>query len=355
MKILITGICGFVGSTLALALRDWRDNTEVCGIDNFSRAGSQSNLDRLRAAGIDARHGDIRVAADLAQFGEVDYLLDAAANPSVLAGVDGKTGPAELLDHNLVGTIPMLEFCRERGIPFTLLSTSRVYSIPAISAIPVLSRGKAFAPDLTTPIAGLTEHGLTEQFNTDPPVSLYGASKRCSEYLALEYAATFGFPVWINRCGVLAGAGQFGKPDQGIFSYWIHSWVQRRPLKYLGFSGSGHQVRDCLHPRDLVPLLWQQWEHGNAPGKPRLTNISGGMPSATSLAELSDWCATMDGPHSVLPDGALRPFDLPWIVLDATRAQNAWGWQPHTSKEAIFREILLHAKSRPDWLDLSGA
>ena len=36
--------------------------------------------------------------------------------------------------------------------------------------------------------------------------------------LILEYGECFGFPVWINRCGVLAGAGQFGKADQGIFS-----------------------------------------------------------------------------------------------------------------------------------------
>jgi CDP-paratose 2-epimerase len=58
----------------------------------------------------------------------------------------------------------------------------------------------------------------------------------------------------MNRCGVLAGAYQFGKADQGIFSYWIHSWARRRPLTYIGFDGMGHQVRDCLHPRDLVPL-----------------------------------------------------------------------------------------------------
>ena len=49
-----------------------------------------------------------------------------------------------------------------------------------------------------------------------------GASKLASEQLILEYGNSFDFPVWINRCGVLAGAGQFGKADQGIFSYWIH-------------------------------------------------------------------------------------------------------------------------------------
>ena len=49
-------------------------------------------------------------------------------------------------------------------------------------------------------------------------MSLYGATKLASEQLALEYGSTYGFPVWINRCGVLAGAGQFGRADQGIFA-----------------------------------------------------------------------------------------------------------------------------------------
>lgn len=47
--------------------------------------------------------------------------------------------------------------------------------------------------------------------------------------MALEYGAAFDFPVWITRCGVLAGAGQFGTPDQGIFAYWINAHLRRRP------------------------------------------------------------------------------------------------------------------------------
>lgn len=356
MKILITGICGFAGSTLARGLRAWREDVAITGIDNFSRPGSRGNLDTLRHEGIDARPGDVRHPRDLAACGDVDWLIDAAANPSVLAGVDGRTGPAELLDHNLTGTIPMLEYCRERGIPFTLLSTSRVYSIPAMRAIPLRTAGNAFEPDPAGPtIPGCGAAGITEEFSTEPPVSLYGASKRCAELLALEYADAFGFPVWINRCGVLAGAGQFGKPDQGIFSYWIHAWARRHPLKFLGFGGNGHQVRDCLHPLDLLPLLWRQWEHGTATGKPRLANVSGGLESAMSLAGLSDWCEARLGKHEVTRDGGDRAYDLPWVVLDSTRARQAWNWHPRISREAILGEILGHAKDRPDWLAISGA
>jgi len=353
MRILITGICGFVGSTLARELREHRADLEIVGIDNLSRKGSESNLPMLREIGIDARVGDVRRQSDLDTFADVDWLIDAAANPSVLAGVDGKTSSAELLDHNLVGTIPMLEFCRARSIPFTLLSTSRVYGIHEMRKIRLGTEGLRFVPEEKQSIPGFSTNGLAEKFSTEPPVSLYGASKRCAELIALEYAETFGFPVWINRCGVLAGAGQFGKPDQGIFSYWIHSWARRQPLKYLGFGGDGHQVRDCLHPKDIIPLLWKQYDAGSSQGRPRIVNVSGGIASATSLADLSAWCASRTGNHPVIRDGGDRPFDIPWVVLDNSLAATAWGWKPRISRDAILEEILAHAGQNPGWLQLS--
>src|SRR5438309_7783281 len=94
--------------------------------------------------------------------------------------------------------------------------------------------------------------GVTGRFSTAAPISLYGATKLASEIMALEYGAAFNFPVWITRCGVLAGAGQFGTPDQGIFSFWINAHLRRKPLRFIGFGGKGHQSRDAFHPRDLA-------------------------------------------------------------------------------------------------------
>lgn len=355
MRILITGICGFAGATLARELRRHREGLAITGIDNFSRAGSLRNFQALRDEGFAVYEGDVRHAADLEKCGDCHWMIDAAANPSVLAGVDGKTGPAELLDHNLTGTIPMLEYCRQRRIPFTLLSTSRVYSIPALRALPLATRDDGFVPEPSDRVPGFSLAGLAESFSTEPPVSLYGASKRCAELLALEYADAFGFPVWINRCGVLAGAGQFGKPDQGIFSYWIHGWHAGHALRYLGFGGHGHQTRDCLHPADLAPLLLAQFVHGSSAGKPRLLNVSGGIRSACSLRRLSAWCRDHFGAREVIRDGGERAYDLPWVVLDPDLARQTWNWSPARGTEDIFSEIAAHARAHPDWLRISGA
>jgi CDP-paratose 2-epimerase len=258
------------------------------------------------------------------------------------------------VDHNLTGTVNMLEYCKTHRAGFILLSTSRVYSIAPLAALPVVVRDNALAPDTTRPLpAGLTAAGLAENFATIAPISLYGATKLASEALALEYGETFGFPVFINRCGVLAGAGQFGRADQGIFSFWINCWLRKRPLKYLGFGGLGHQVRDCLHPRDLVPLLEKQFAAPRLPVGDRLANFSGGAASALSLRQLSDWCARRFGPHGVVQDGTPRPFDIPWIVLDSAKAGRVWGWAPATPTPAILEEIAQHAEQHPGWLELS--
>jgi CDP-paratose 2-epimerase len=258
-----------------------------------------------------------------------------------------------LLENNLFGTVNLLEYCRARGAGAILLSTSRVYSLAALTALPIVDGEHAFQLGDPGAVAGLSAHGISEGFSTTVPRSLYGTSKAASEDIALEYAEAFGVRVFINRCGVLAGAGQFARPDQGIFAYWIHSWAARRPLTYLGFNGHGHQVRDVLHPRDLVPLLDRQMQHtGPAPAQ---VNVSGGMASACSLRQCSDWCAARLGPHQVAASGELRRFDVPWLVLDSREAQRHWGWAPATSREAIFEEIAAFAAGHPEWLDRSAS
>ncbi len=354
MRVLITGICGFVGSTLALALRESMESAEVFGCDNFIRPGSETNRQRLRLAGIPVFHADMRSSTDIDALPKADWVIDAAANPSVLAGVDGSSS-RQVMEHNLFGTINLLEYCKRHSATFTLLSTSRVYSIPPLVDLPLVVRNEALALDATKPLpAGVSVEGISEPFSTVAPISLYGSTKLASEALALEYGEAFSFPVWINRCGVLSGAGQFGRADQGIFSFWLNSWLRRLPLKYIGFGGLGHQVRDCLHPQDLLPVLTQQFATGLDNARPRILNLSGGAASSISLAQLSDWCRARFGDHVVASDNTPRAYDIGWMVLDSAAAAEHWQWQPATSTLQILEEIATHAEQYPEWMKLSS-
>jgi len=339
MRLLITGICGFVGCALVEALRATRPDWRIYGPDNLSRPGSETNRARLRGLGAEFFYGDVRSASDVDALPAADFVIDAAANPSVLAGVDGQSSSRQVVEHNLFGTVNLLDYCRRHDAGFLLLSTSRVYSIAALAA---LKKEDA--------------KGVSEIFPTTPPVSLYGATKLASEALALEYGASFGFPVWVDRCGVLAGAGQFGQPEQGILAYWLNAYLRRQPLRYIGFGGKGEQVRDAFHPRDLATLLVQQIETPrDDESRPRLINLGGGTANAFSLASLSAWCERRFGfAHPIGSDPAPRRFDIPWLVMDNALAEKTWGWSPRTSLEEILEEIAAHAERHPDWLQLSS-
>jgi CDP-paratose 2-epimerase len=354
MTILITGICGFAGGAVAVELARLLEGVTIYGVDNLSRPGSEQNRHVLRRHGIRFVHGDIRNPSDLEGLPKADWVIDAAANPSVLAGVSGQTSSRQLMEHNLIGTIHLLEYCKRHGAGLVMLSTSRVYSLARLCALPMTAEADAFVPrfaEVTEP--GISPQGVAEDFSIQPPLSLYGSAKLASEYLILEYGMAFDFPVHVNRCGVLAGAGQFGKPDQGIFSFWIHSYCRRRPMKYVGFGGTGRQVRDCLHPRDLAALVAQQLKHPEKSGQ--VLNVSGGMGNSMSLAQLSAWCAGRFGRHEVGAEPVDRRFDVPWLVLDSTRTTAAWNWRPATGLNSVLEEIARHAEAHPEWLEISNA
>jgi CDP-paratose 2-epimerase len=354
MKILITGICGFTGCTLARAFQEFDSGIELWGADNLIRPGSELNRARLKASGVHLLHADVRCRSDLDVVPAMHWVIDAAANPSVLAGVKGAVSSRQLLEHNLVGTVNMLEYCKRTGAGLVLLSTSRVYSIAPLVNLPVAVKNGAYRPQLDSyNIAGLSSEGIAEGFPTTPPVSLYGATKLASELLALEYQEAFGLPIWINRCGVLAGAGQFGTPDQGIFTFWINSYLRRQPLKYIGFDGQGHQVRDCLHPWDVGALIWKQMKSPDRQVE-RVQNVGGGVGSAMSLAQLSSWCAKRFKKHTVGHDSASRPYDVPWMVLNLSRAEGQWDWHPTVRIAQILEEIAQHGEAHAEWLEISG-
>jgi CDP-paratose 2-epimerase len=335
---LVTGGAGFVGSTLALALKSHHPDMQVVAFDNLHRRGSELCLPRLRAGGVRFVHGDIRIAQDVAAAGAFDLLLDCSAEPSVLAGVGGS--PAYVIETNLNGTLNCLEAARRHGACVLFLSSSRVYPLGPMRAIPLYeteSRFEIDGPRCATP--GLSAAGIAEDFPLDGPRSIYGTTKLASELFLAEYADTYGVPCLIDRCGVLAGPWQMGKVDQGIVVHWVASHFFWRPLRYIGYGGTGKQVRDILHVDDLASLVERQLAVlPSARGE--IYNVGGGRAGSVSLRELTELCRRATGKTvdiTAVPE--TRAVDIPLYLSDTERVRRAFAWAPAHGPEAIVSQI----------------
>jgi CDP-paratose 2-epimerase len=339
MKLLITGGAGFVGSSLALALKTKNPDWAVTALDNLKRRGSELALSRLVDAGVRFVHGDIRVPADLDAAGPCDLILECSAEPSVLAGLDGS--PNYVLDTNLGGTIHCLELARRCGAAFLFLSTSRVYPIAALSQLPLRQAATRFElalPDRRTP--GLSEHGIAEDFPLEGARSLYGATKLCSELLIAEYVAAYGVSAVVNRCGVIAGPWQMGRVDQGVVMHWASSHLFGWPLQYIGYNGEGKQVRDVLHVDDLADLVALQISRIHELSG-RTFNVGGGREVSISLVELTELCADATGRRvPITPVPETRTADVPLYLTDARLVRRELGWAPARSAAAIVDDAV---------------
>jgi CDP-paratose 2-epimerase len=337
MQILITGGAGFVGSNLALLLAQQRGD-HVVAFDNLHRRGSELSLVRLRACGVDFVHGDIRNPEDFDGLPAPDLMIECSAEPSVHAGYDGSA--RYLLNTNLVGTVNCLDYARRHGSAVIFLSTSRVYSIPALRGLPLRREGDRLILPPGESGPGWSERGIAEDFQTTGPRSLYGASKLASELLIEEYHAAYGIRTIVNRCGVLTGPWQMGKVDQGFFVLWAARHLYGGTLAYSGFGGAGHQVRDVLHVADLFDLISRQIDVFDRYAG-QTYNVGGGPTVSVSLAELTALCAARTGTTLALgSDPPTRPADIPYYVSNADRVQQATGWSPTRAVATILDEIL---------------
>jgi CDP-paratose 2-epimerase len=283
-------------------------------------------------------HGDVRNPEDLQLSApSFDLILECSAEPSVLAGYSDT--PDYVIATNLVGTVNCLELARRIGADMIFLSTSRVYPIAALDAIATAETDTRFVAIAEQMLTGVSVDGITETFPLDGVRSLYGATKLCSELLIAEYGAMYGLRYVINRCSVLTGPWQMGKVDQGVFALWVAAHRFGRELSYIGWGGSGKQVRDLLHVDDLAELLDIQLTRfddlaGNT------FNVGGGPGCSLSLLETTRLCEEITSrtvPIHAVPES--RPADMRWYVTDNRRVTDATGWRPRRTPRDILTAI----------------
>lgn len=342
----MTGGAGFIGSAMALHFKARHPQAKIVAFDNLRRRGSELNLPKLKQAGVVFCHGDIRNPGDFEELsGNFDALIECSAEPSVMAGLEGSS--RYVVDSNLSGTVNCLEFAKRRVGKVMFLSTSRVYSIQPLREIELNETPTRFEIGEMQNIAGVSPKGIAESFPTHTARSLYGATKLASEMLVQEYSANYRFSALINRCGIVAGPGQFGKVDQGVVSLWALHHFFKKPLSFVGFGGTGKQVRDVLHIADLLELVTLQLE-GNQTASSEIYNVGGGRSSSTSLLELTELCQNQIGnevPITRFPETS--PMDIPLYLSDFSRVEKVWSWRPKRSLEEVVSDIV-------DWLKREG-
>jgi nucleoside-diphosphate-sugar epimerase len=290
MRVLITGVAGFVGSHLAEAMLDRGD--EVVGVDAFidyyPRPVKEANL-----AGLTQRPGFEFHELDL-RTDPIRPLLDGTTPVVHLAAMPGLARSWSDVDLyttcNLLATHRLVEAALDAAVPkFVHASTSSVYGSDAI--------GDETAPTL--------------------PISPYGVTKLAAEHLVLAYVKASGLPATILRYFSMFGPRQ--RPDMA-YHIFIEALIDGRSIAVFGDgeqSRSNTFIADCV--RGTIAAI-----DGAQVGE--IYNIAGGE----SLT-LNDAIATIAGALGVEPVvnyGPARPGDQRKTFADTTKARTAFGFEP---------------------------
>jgi CDP-paratose 2-epimerase len=343
LHVLVTGGCGFIGSHVALHLRQAGHKVSV--MDNLVRRGSERNIPILSHQGAAFFHGDVRNPEDLENLpAGIELICDASAQPSV---VSGYANPLFDLTNNGLGAIHILEYARRRKIPLIFWSSNRVYGADRLNALPRRETLTRFAYDADAwnrlpveqrPAGFHPVHGVSEQFSIDGGQrSIYGLSKLIADAACQEYAQAYDLPVVVNRFGVLSGAGQFGHTDQGWVVWWAIAHWFKLPLTYLGWQGK--QVRDVLFVEDMLALLDLQIKH-IAQFRGDVFNLGGGAENSVSLCEATKTMQELSSRStSITHANQARKGDIVLYWTDNRKAAQQLGWKPKISLQAGFTTI----------------
>ncbi len=337
-KILVLGGAGFLGANCVRYFT--RAGHTVYALDNLVRRGSELNLPEFKHLGVEFFHGDVRNREDFVTLPKhVDFVIDCSAQPSA---IDGYNNPTFDLTNNTYGLVNALEFARERGAGFLFCSTNRVYGADRVNAFPVREEATRWVWDAEKAPAtrGFDPvRGYSQDFDIDGGAhSVYGLSKICADLICQEWARAFGVPTVVNRFGVLAGPGQFGKCAQGWVAWWAIAALFDLPLQYIGWKGK--QVRDILFAEDACRLFELEMQNIESV-KGQVFNAGGGSENTLSLLEATALVNELTG-KSLTPSLALEPRTADFLIWisDARKAKDVLGWTPRIGPREGYESII---------------
>jgi UDP-glucuronate 4-epimerase len=326
MKVLVTGVAGFIGSQTAKALLDRGD--EVIGVDNLS-SYYDVNLKLARLSLLEGRSNFRFVKADLADRGAIERVF-ANHRPERLINLAAQAGvryalenPYAYADSNLVGFLNILEGCRNHGVEHLVFaSSSSVYGAN-------------------------TRMPYSVHDNVDHPLSLYAATKKANELMAHSYSHLFKLPVTGLRFFTVYGP--WGRPDMALFSF-TKKILAGEPIDVFNF---GQHARDFTYIDDVVDGViatldkvakpdpnWNSAEPDPASSTApyRLYNIGNNQPvELMYFIECIERAVGKKALKNLLPP---QPGDVPRTFADVDDLVADIGFQPRTPIEEGIRRFV---------------
>ena len=316
MKVLVTGVAGFIGYNLTVRLL--KEGINVCGIDNLNDY-YDVNLKKSRLSIIEKEPEFEFQRLDLADREKIKKLFeiqqfDVVVNLAAQAGVRySLENPESYVDSNLVGFGNILEGCRHSGVKHLVYaSSSSVYGL-----------------NTTMP--------FSVRHNVDHPISLYAASKKANELMAHTYSYLYKLPTTGLRFFTVYGP--WGRPDMALFLF-TKAILDNKPIKVFN---NGDMQRDFTYIDDIVegvvrvmkniPKADPDWQSDNPnPSSScvpyKLYNIGNNQPVALmAFVEAIEKAIGKKAIKEYLP---LQPGDVPATYANVSDLIKDTGFKPST-------------------------
>ena len=331
MKVLVAGGCGFIGSNLSIFLK--KKNYKIVSVDNLSKKYCFLNEQRLKKYKIKNYRINLCQKKNFTKINfNPDIIIDCAAEPAV--EISSKN-PEKVIQNNLISTLNLLNFCREKKSKFIFLSSSRIY--------PIKQSYKFFKSNKLKTYSEIT--------STEGVKTIYGFTKYSSELLINEYSYAYGIKFLINRVGLTTGPWQFGKVEQGLVSLWLWKHYNKKKLNYIGFGGSGKQIRDVLYIDDLCDLIFLQIKRFDKIFN-QLFCVGGSKKSYFDLKSLTHSCEKITKNQILIKKiKKTSKYDIPYYISSNLKLKKIYKWTTKHNLDEILQKTFKWMKQHKKTLE----